>query len=300
MTYTLNNKLVVAITSRALFDLEEANRIFAENNDLAAYREYELENEEVSLKPGTGYPLVKALLRINEQLEEPLIEVVLVSRNDADSGLRIFNSIETLKLPITRAAFTDGRPPYPYLPAFCTKLFLSAYPDDVASALGAGVPAALVYAPPLEFLEADSEVRIAFDGDAVLFSDDSEKVYEQKGLLGFQQHELKYQDVPLAPGPFKPFLDAIAAIQARFDERNCPIRTALITARNAPTHKRPIKTLRNWKIRLDESFFLGGVEKSAILEIFKPHIFFDDQEAHLKRPSAFVPVAQVLRKKTGA
>jgi 5'-nucleotidase len=183
---------------------------------------------------------------------------------------------------------------------FCTKLFLSAYREDVAAALDAGVPAALVYAPPQNLLEPDTEVRIAFDGDAVLFSDDSEKVYEQKGLEGFQQHELKYKDLPLTPGPFKPFLDALAAIQARFDERSCPIRTALVTARNAPAHHRPIKTLRDWKIRLDESFFLGGVEKSAVLEVFKPHIFFDDQEAHLKRPSAFIPVAQVLRKKTGA
>lgn len=293
MPYTLDDKLVVAISSRALFDLTEANEVF-EREGLEAYRTYQLDHENEPLKPGTGYPLVRALLAINERAKERLVEVVLISKNDADSGLRIFNSIEAVGLDITRAAFTDGRDAYRYLKPFCCDLFLSADQADVTAALRARFPAALAYPAP-ELLDEDiNEVRIAFDGDAVLFSPDSELVYQNGGLDAFQEHERALEDTPLDPGPFKGFLEALSRIQQHFAEEDSPIRTALVTARNAPAHKRPIKTLREWGVRTDESFFLGGVEKAGILEVFKPHIFFDDQAAHCdpaatRTPAALVP-----------
>lgn len=297
MPYSLDNKLVVAITSRALFDLEAAHKIF-ECEGLAAYRVFQLKEEEKTLGPGTGFPLVRALLNINKGVDDPLVEVVLITRNDADSGFRILNSIEAEELDITRAAFTDGRDPYRYLGAFSCDLFLSAHPEDVRAALKAGFAAALVYPPPKVVESNSDEVRIALDGDAVLFSDKSEKIFQRQGLEAFLENEQMLEDVPLDPGPFKGFVEAISRIQRQFPEDECPIRTALITARSGPAHKRVIKTLRAWKIRLDESFFLGGIEKVKILQAFRPHIFFDDQKANLAPASSSTPAAQVLTNDT--
>lgn len=293
MPYSLEGKLVIGITSRALFDLDDAHEVYVKKG-LDAYRTYQLEREEVPLPPGTGFPLVKALLGINKLSEERLIEVVLISRNDADSGLRIMNSIEAAGLDISRAAFTGGPYSHLYLGVFPCDLFLSAYAPDVQAALQTGVPAALVYPPPATTGEYSKGVRIAFDGDAVLFADESDKVFEQKGLMAFKQHETDLNDTPLSPGPFKGFLEAIRRIQKKFPEPECPIRTALVTSRNAPAHKRPIKTLRAWGVRIDESFFLGGVDKSRVLQVFRPHIFFDDQKSHLDVASPAIPSAQVL------
>jgi 5'-nucleotidase len=293
MPYVLHDKLVVAITSRALFDLDEAHEVF-EKQGLEAYRAYQSAHEDVPLRPGTAFPLVKALLNINERAGERLVEVVLLSRNDADSGLRIYKSIEAAGLDIVRAAFTDGRSPFHYLESFSCDLFLSANPENVTMALKAGFAAALVYPAP-DLLEEDShEVRIAFDGDGVLFAGEVDRYFRDKGIDAFQTHENEHANEPLNPGPFKRFLDDLSAIQSRFSEQDCPIRTALVTARAAPAHKRPILTLRSWGVRIDESFFLGGLDKSSVLRVFKPHIFFDDLAVYLDSASRLTPAARVI------
>lgn len=293
MPHTLEDKLVVAITSRALFDLDEADKIF-QNRGLAAYKEYQLKHEDIPLKPGTAFPLVRALLAINELVSEPMIEVVLLTRNDAESGLRIINSIQKSDLPIIRMAFTDGSDPYRYLESFSCNLFLSAHKADVHAALNAGFPAALVYPPPNEFEQDISEVRIAFDGDAVIFGEESDQVFLKHGLEAFHRHETDMENVPMGPGPFASLLQAISAIQQRFPEGKCPIRTTLVTARGAPAHKRLIKTLRTWGVAMNESFFMGGVSKATILKAFRPHIYFDDQSFNLEHASKSLPSAHVI------
>ena len=293
MPYDLDDKLVVGITSRALFDLDDAHRIFDEQG-LEAYRAYQMKRETEPLRPGTGFPLVESLLRINDRAEQRLVEVILISRNDSDSGMRILNSIEASGIDITRSVFTDGPTAHRYLNPYSCDLFLSAQAEDVKAALSAGFPAALVYPPPNAVPDDGDQVRIAFDGDAVLFGDESEQIFQSKGLDAFQKHEMEMEDTPLSPGPFKGFLDAIARLQGAFPESDSPIRTALITARGAPAHKRPIKTFRAWGIRINESFFLGGIEKSGIIDAFRPHIYFDDQRVHLDSAAKSTPSAQVL------
>jgi len=291
---TLEDKLVIAIASTALFDLAEADRIYRENS-LEAYREYQLANEDNPLSPGTAFPLVKGLLRINQLAKVHLVEVILLSRNDPDSGLRIGNSLEHWKLPIRRAGFTDGRPPFEYLGAFWCDLYLSTKRPEVLKAKAAGYPAAYVYEPP----EPDkldlspNEVRIAFDCDAVIFSDEADRIYQQEGLEAFQKYEALHEGTPLEPGPLKGFLEGLSRIQKLFPETECPIRASIVTARSMPAHKRPVKTLRKWDIRLDEAFFLGGIEKARILKVLKPHIFFDDQTSNLEPARVHVPVAEV-------
>ncbi|MFC1600983.1 5'-nucleotidase [Candidatus Sumerlaeota bacterium] len=296
MAYSLTDKLVIGITSRALFELDTAHHVFEEQG-LEAYREYQQKREDKPLAPGTGFALVKGLLALNRRLDEHAVEVVLISRNDADSGLRILNSIEHHQLEITRSAFTDGSASHAYLHPFCCDLFLSAHAADVRSALASGVAAGLVFPPPETVRDgkapAADEVRIAFDGDAVIFSDESEKVFAREEIDGFRQHECDNEDTPLSPGPFKGFLGKLSAIQSRFRDEECPIRTALVTARDAPSHKRPIKTLRSWGLRVNESFFLGGLKKADFLNTFKPHIFFDDQTTHINPAAAETPSALV-------
>ena len=297
MAYTLDDKLVVAISSRALFDLDEADRVFREHG-LDSYRQYQREHEDEPLAPGTGMPLVRGLLRINEAVGQSLVEVIVVSRNDADSGLRMFNSIEAMKLPITRAAFTAGTDPLPYLKPFFSDLFLSSEPDAVRAALARGFAAAHVLKPPEDFHSAPTgPVKIAFDGDAVLFDDESEKVFQTKGLDAFVRRERRLANTPLNAGPFKPFLTALGRVQKAAGTENRVIRTALVTARNAPATKRVVNTLRQWEVQIDETFFLGGIEKAGVLEALDAHIFFDDQRIHLDlaqstTPSAHVPTAE--------
>ena len=237
---------------------------------------------------------MKSLLRINDRAEQCLVEVILISRNDADSGLRILNSIEATGIDITRSVFTDGPTTHRYLDPYSCDLFLSAQAEDVKAALSGGFAAALVYPPPNAVPDDGDQVRIAFDGDAVLFDDESERIYQSKGLDAFQEHEAEMEATPLNPRPFKGFLDAIGRLQRSFSEAESPIRTALVTARSAPAHKRPIKTLRAWGIRIDGSFFLGGIEKSQILDALRPHIYFDDQRTHLDSAAKSTPSAQVL------
>lgn len=293
MAYSLEDKLVVAISSRALFALEEADAVFREHG-LDAYRAHQREHEDIPLQPGTGMPLVRGLLRINDVVGQPLVEVIVLSRNDADTGLRIFNSIEVMGLPISRAGFTDGADPLPFLKPFVCDLFLSSEPGAVRDALAGGFPAAHVLNPPEAFDEAPSgPVMIAFDGDAVLFDDESEKVFKKEGLGAFLAREAELAEVPMSPGPFAPFLAALGRVQAAAGADQSVIRTALVTARNAPATKRVVKTLRTWDVRVDESYFLGGVEKAGVLAALKAHIFFDDQRVHLDPAQATTPSAHV-------
>lgn len=294
MPNILTNKVVIAISSRALFDLDDSNKIFEEQG-LKEYIEYQISHEEEKLNPGVAFSLIKRLLNIKyPQTGENAFEVILVSKNDANTGLRVFNSIEAHKLDITRAAFTNGRSPYKYLSAFNSSLFLSAKEEDVRLALENNHAAATIL-NGVKFSEDNSEeLRIAFDGDAVIFSDESERIYQEKGINEFKKNEADNCNVPLNPGPFKSFLQSITKIQKAFEnEKNKPIRTALVTARNAPSHKRAIKTLRQWGIGIDEAFFLGGLDKTPILENFRPHIYFDDQKTYCEPASNVIPTGHV-------
>lgn len=298
MPYTLDDKLVVGISSRALFDLVEANDVY-ERDGLERYREYQRERETDQLAPGTGFPLVRALLALNGRAPkgERLVEVIVISRNDADSAMRVFNSIEAHGLDITRGAFTNGGDSWRYLEAFQCSLFLSLDPDDVVRALHNNFPAALLMPPPasINLEEEPGPVRIAFDGDAVLFSDEAQKVYDAGQLPAFYEHERQHADKPLPAGPLRPFLDALGRVQSRLPAKDPPIRTALVTARDAPAHRRVITTLRSWDVRIDETFFLGGLPKVDVLQVLRPHIFFDDQLSHLEAAAAAVPAGHVIR-----
>lgn len=269
----ISNKLVIAISSRALFDLEESDAVF-EKEGVDAYSMYQITHENELLQPGVAFPLVKKLLSLNKN--EHLVEIVLLSRNSADTGLRIFNSIQHYNLHITRAAFTSGKSPYQYIAAFGSHLFLSTHQEDVCHALEAGCAAAMIWPSNHEDNHPD-ELHIAFDGDAVLFTDESERIFQEQGIAAFNENESQQADKPLLGGPFKGFLQALLRLQQHFPENSCPIRTALVTARQAPAHERVIRTLRSWHIRIDEALFLGGLEKGQFLQAFQADIFFDDQ-----------------------
>jgi len=293
MKIDLKDKLVVAISSRALFDLDDSNDIF-EREGIDAYCQYQIEHENEILRPGSAFPLVRKLLALNDQNpNHPLVEVILLSRNSADTGLRIFNSIEHHALKITRAAFTGGDSPYGYVSAFGAHLFLSTNVDDVRKALRAGFAAATILPGAGSLDEQDKELRLAFDGDAVLFSDEAEKVYKADGLEAFTESEVAAELKPLSGGPFKNFLAALHRIQSAYPAETAPIRTALVTARAAPTHKRAILTLRAWGIRIDEALFLGGMDKGEFLRTFGADIFFDDQRHHCESASRHVATGHV-------
>jgi len=294
MAVTLDDKLVVGISSRALFDLEEENRIY-ETEGLEAYSEYQIEHENDILKPGTAFPLIRALHNLNTG-DRCLTEIIVMSKNSANTSLRIFKSIEHYRLNISRAALVGGAPIAPYLDAFHTDLFLSANEADVQEAVNAGVAAGLICSPsdlPIDPEQDIGQIRIAFDGDAVIFSDESERIYRERGLDAFTEHEHANAQNPLPEGPFAKLLKTISLIQKGFPRDTSPIRTALVTARNAPAHERVIRTLRAWDVRIDEAFFLGGVPKSDVLKAFRAHIFFDDQTVHTEPASKVVPSARV-------
>lgn len=296
MSYNLENRLVVGVSSRALFDLSKENDIF-EKEGVNAYCDYQREHENEILNPGPGFKLIKALLQLNEMGDgKSRVEVIIMSRNSADTSLRVFNSIKHYGLNITRAVLASGVSLAPYLNAFHTDLFLSAYEDDVQSAINSGIAAGIIcndfesnYNPE----ENISQIRIAFDGDAVLFTDESEMIYQREGLEAFEENERKNADKPLPQGPFAKFLKTISNIQKEFPPEKVPIRTALVTARSAPAHERVIRTLRAWNVRIDEAFFLGGVAKRDVLLAFGAHIFFDDQAIHTSPASEVVPSARV-------
>lgn len=278
--HKLNSKpLIVAISSRALFDLDESHEVFKEQG-LKAYADYQIGRENDFLGPGEAFQLVKKLLALNEDdSNHQGVEVILVSRNSADSGLRIFNSIEHHSLDIQRAVFTSGESPFRYMKAIGTDLFLSGHANDVRQTLEAGFAAAMIL-PSTKNRPGGTQLRIAFDGDAVLFSDEAEKIYQEEGLENFTDNEKHRAHTPLPDGPFKPFMQALQRIQSAYPIDNNPIRTALVTARSAPAHKRVILTLRHWGVRIDEALFLGGKPKGPFLQAFGADIFFDDQQVH--------------------
>ena len=291
MPVTLDGQLVVAISSRALFDFEEENRVFEASDD-RAYMQLQLERLGRAAKPGVAFSLVNKLLAFNAS-ESQRVEVVILSRNDPVSGMRVFRSAQHFGLPIQRGVFTRGQPPWRYLKPLAANLFLSTNEADVRSALIAGVPAARVYPQSARASDAHpDEVRIAFDGDAVLFSDEAERVFQANGLDAFQSHERDRAATPLAPGPFKPLLEALHRLQ-REPPRHMRIRTALVTARSAPAHERAIRTLMDWHIEVDEAMFLGGLAKGEFLREFEPDFFFDDQTGHIENALPHVPSGHV-------
>lgn len=293
MSYDLSQLLVIGISSRALFDLNYENELFKKNG-LEKYIQYQLEHENEVLEPGTAFPLVKGLLAINQIRKERLVEVIVMSKNSPDTGLRIFKSIEHYNLDITRAALTGGEPLAPYLDAFDIDLFLSKSEADVQTAIDSGVAAAMLYDPPNASSNmTDGKVRIAFDADAVLFSEESEAIYKKKGLKAFYKNERRNADKPLQKGPFAKLLKTLSLMQQGFEPADAPVRIAIVTARNSPAHERVIKTLRSWGVRVDAAFFLGGVSKDKILKAYGAQIFFDDQEVHLGLASAVVPSGRV-------
>jgi 5'-nucleotidase len=294
MPASLDGRLVVAISSRALFDFEEENRVFEAHDD-RAYMQLQLERLEQPARPGAAFSLVHKLLAFNRgrEPERRHVEVVILSRNDPVSGMRVFRSCQHYGLPIDRGVFTRGQSPWRYLRPLGAHLFLSTNEADVRSGLGAGVPAARVLAHSRRASDAHpKEVRIAFDGDAVLFSDESERVYQSGGLAAFQSHERERAGTPMAPGPFKPLLEALQRLQ-REPTSTMRIRTALVTARSAPAHERAIRTLMDWRIEVDEAMFLGGLPKGEFLREFEPDFFFDDQTGHVDNAAPHVPSGHV-------
>lgn len=321
MPDSLENRMVIGVSSRALFDLSIENEIF-EQQGVEAYCSYQIEHEQEALKPGRGFQLIKALLDLNQYaLGEELVEVVIMSRNSPDTSLRVFNSIKHYGLPISRAALVSGASLAPYLNAFHTDLFLSAYEDDVQIAIDSGIAAGIICLDgrragdekliPFKGAEqsmgmeqpADSaQIRIAFDGDAVLFSDESERIFQEQGFDAYEENERRNAHKPLEEGPFAGFLKKLSLLQKKLDTNKMatevPIRIALVTARSAPAHERVIRTLRDWNVRIDEAFFLGGLDKKEVLQAFGAQIFFDDQWVNTLRASQAVPAARVPYRKS--
>lgn len=301
MGFELSGKLVIGVSSRALFDLSYENDIF-EKEGVEAFSRYQLEHENDILKPGPGFSLIQALLHINTLPgQEGRVEVIVMSRNSADTSLRVFHSIHAYGLNITRAVLAGGSSLAPYLSAFQTDLFLSADEEDVQKAIDSGIAAGIICSDGIHTYDCGGEndcIRIAFDGDAVLFSDESEKIYQEKGLEAFEDNERAQASNPMAEGPFAAFLKAISQLQREFPPCQSPIRTALVTSRSAPAHERVIRTLRAWNVRIDEAFFLGGISKKDVLKAFGAQIFFDDQSVHTKAAQEVVPTARVPYRNT--
>lgn len=286
--------LTVAISSTALFDLSASDNLYTEQG-LEAYRRYQIAQEDTILERGDGFYLVEKLLNINKILGKPRVEVILLSRNSADTGLRVFNSIRAYELDITRAAFCGGQSPYRYINAFGCDLFLSTYAEDVRQALEQNVAAAMLLGRyhGHATTQASGALKLAFDGDSVLFSDEAEQVFQADGLDAFAKSEVTQAQDPLGGGPFKAFLSALHQLQQEFPDGQSPIRTALVTARGAPAHERVIRTLRAWDIRLDESLFLGGMDKTDFLRAFEADIFFDDHPSHCERAADHIATGHV-------
>ena len=293
MPASLDGRLVVAISSRALFDFEEENQVFEASDD-RAYMRLQLERLDQPARVGVAFSLVKKLLAFNVDKAAPQVDVVILSRNDPVSGMRVFRSAQHYGLPIERGAFTRGQSPWRYLRPLGAQLFLSTNLADVRQALAAGVPAAQVYPHSARASDAHpDELRIAFDGDAVLFSDEAEVVYQRDGLDAFQRHEVSRAATPLPPGPFKPLLEALHRLRQQSKAGGPRLRTALVTARSAPSHERAIRTLMDWQIEVDEAIFLGGLAKGPFLGEFEPDFFFDDQTGHVDNAARHVPSGHV-------
>ncbi|WP_417583703.1 5'-nucleotidase [Nitrincola sp.] len=300
MPYELENRLVIGVASSAVFDLSESDAVFRSDGE-EEYRKYQEKNLDVPLPKGIAYPFIKRLLALNDlDSSDPLVEVVLLSRNDPDTGLRVMKTIEHYGLGMTRAIFMQGRSPYEYIPALNIALFLSGHKPDVEAAISLGHPAGQVLDSKFDDDENDKTLRIAFDFDGVLAGDESESVMQASGLTAFHDHEVKNVMQPHNPGPLKEFLVRISKIQSAeesYKKQNPDyenrIRVSIVTARNAPSHERALKTLKSWGVMANDAFFLGGIEKGRVLGVLKPHIFFDDQPGHLKSTSAVVPSVHI-------
>jgi len=301
VAYPIDKKLVIAVASSALFDLSESEKVFREQG-LDAYRKYQRKKENATLARGVAFPLVLRLLRLNDGFEadDAPVEVILLSRNDPDTGLRVFNSIQKHELAISRAGFVNGGNPFRYMNSFNACLFLSANVEDVRKAVERGLPAGRVFQTQFTDRADDPELRIAFDFDGVIADDAAETEFKKKGFKAYQQSEVRNALQPLREGPLARFFREISALQ-KFERKKKEkdpnytprLRTAIVTARNAPAHKRVVTTLRSWGIEVDEVFFLGGIAKSRVLDEFKPHIFFDDQLQHIKGVAGTTPSAHV-------
>lgn len=293
MPTDLSHALVIGVSSRALFDLEEANRVY-EAEGLDAYIRYQVERADDLLKPGAGFPLIRAILDLNKQTADKRVaEVVITSRNSPQTSLRMFSAIAHYDLDIQHAALSGGASIAPYLHAFDVDLFLSASEVDVQAANAAGVAAGLIFGMPANLDERVDPIRIGFDADAVIFSDESERIYREQGLEAFLAHEKENARKPLPDGPFAKLLRTLALLQSDPCFAKPPIRLAVVTARNMPAHERVIRTLLAWNVRIDEAFFMGGLPKTRILEAFRPHIYFDDQDTHCQPAAKLVPTAKV-------
>jgi 5'-nucleotidase len=295
MPVDFSDILVIGVSSRALFNLEEENAIF-DKEGIEGYRKHQLENENEPLLPGSAFYLVKSLLQLNNQADKEIVEVIVMSRNSPETGLRILNSLKKHDLKITRVALSGGEPLAPYIDAFDVDLFLSKDEKDVQTVIDSkACAAATLYAPPESFDEKDNRVKIAFDADAVIFSDESELRNKTEGLAAFHKYESEHEEDPLNEGPFAKLLIKLSKIQEHLPTtiELTPLRIAIVTARNAPSHMRVIKTLRKWGVYVDEAYFLGGLSKDKVLKAFGAHIFFDDQDTHLVNTSKFVPSAKV-------
>ena len=301
MAFDLSSRLVIGLASSALFDLTASDQVFRQAGE-QVYRDYQRDNQDQPLARGVAFPFIRRLLSLNQlNPENPPVEVILLSRNDPDTGLRVMNSIEHYELPITRAVFMQGKSPHLYIPAFDIELFLSANANDVKRAVAEGYPAGQILKGEIEDDSNDAQLRIAFDFDGVVADDEAETVYKTTQSLGdFHQYETSREDIPHTAGPLKPFLKRIADIQAMEalkklqDPSYEPIlRVSIVTARNAPAHKRVINTMRHWGIDVNEAFFMGGVEKAKVLDIMRPHIFFDDQKLHLEPASTRLPSVHI-------
>ncbi|QXH49448.1 5'-nucleotidase [Pseudomonas fakonensis] len=302
MPFELDDRLVIGVASSAVFDLSESDAVFRRDGE-AQYRKYQEQHLDVPLGKGIAYPFIKRLLALNDlrdDPEDPLVEVVLLSQNDPDTGLRVMKTINHYGLNMTRAIFTQGRSPYEYIPALNIALFLSADKQHVDAAIQAGYPAGQVLDSQFDDDESDDNLRIAFDFDGVLAGDESEAVMQAGGLGRFHAHEVKNVAQPHNPGPLKEFFVRIARIQAAEEQYKLAypdyanrLRVSIVTARNAPSHERALNTLKSWGVMANDAFFLGGIEKRRVLQVLKPHIFFDDQSGHLKSTSTVVPSVHV-------
>jgi 5'-nucleotidase len=300
LPYLLDDRLVVGVASSALFDLAESDRVFRSDGE-AAYRRYQEVHLHDALQPGIAFSFIRRLLSLNDlaEVHDPLVEVIVMSRNDPDTGLRVMESIEHHGLPITRAIFMQGRAPFAFIPTLNVSLFLSADDETVRSANELGFPAGRVL-PSATVDDDDDDLRIAFDFDGVLADDKSEQVMQESGLPQFHEHETAHAVSAHDPGPLQPFLLKVAKIQDAESERKLldpsyrvRLHVALVTARNAPSHKRAIQSLKSWGVRVNDAFFLGGIDKGAVISVLRPHIYFDDQQGHLASTSSSAPSVHV-------
>lgn len=300
MPYPIEDKLVIAVASSALFDLSDSDCVFR-NQGEKAYRQYQEAHLDEPLHKGVAFPFVKRFLSVNQKFPEQCpVEVVLLSRNSVITGKRVFHSIHHHGLDITRAAFLEGKSPYAYIPAFNASLFLSANASDVSQAIDYGYAAGTVLPSKVVDDEGDTELRIAFDFDGVIADDTSEQVYKAGSLEDFQEHETSRSRIPHSPGPLADLFRKLSHLQTLEDQAltNDPdykriLRTAIVTARNAPSHERVITTLEHWGVDANEVFFLGGMKKDRILNVLKPHMFFDDQRSHLKSDAGDIPMVHI-------